>query len=223
MESDLSIHRRADAALEFEHHEDRHDGAEIVARLTSGLNVLRDALFVRLHEEVEKKVGMDSMLAPISAEKTEKLAKLEIDLYQIAVSAVAVGQRHYVSSSDEWYLRWLTRCRLGRLESDAKVAKRLTSYVSKPPDGRRLAFTNVLAEVVPESRRAPLVLFRLMPMAVEIATAMAFNDRVAAAEVRNRQTDCLPAVEDCHECHGKLLENGQQCPQCGNPCGSSTG
>ncbi len=74
-----------------------------------------------------------------------------------------------------------------------------------------------MARVVSESRRAPLVLFRLMPLAVEIVTTLAFGDSPKAAQLRNRQTVLLPAILDCHHCRGKLLDNGEQCPECGNP------
>ena len=61
------------------------------------------------------------------------------------------------------------------------------------------------------------MLFRLLPLAVEIVTALGFGDSPEAEDVRHRQIDILPAIADCEQCRGKLLENGQQCPECGNP------
>jgi len=46
---------------------------------------------------------------------------------------------------------------------------------------------------------------------------LAFGDCPRAIEVRQHQATYLPAIHDCHQCHGKLLENGETCPECGNP------
>jgi hypothetical protein len=170
-----------------------------------------------MRQDVERVLGKDSMVMPISEMKTEKQAKTEIELYQIAVSASLVRDQAYASMKDEWFLQWLTRLRVGEPHADEKVSRRLSDYVSKTEDERRLAFTDVLARVLPESRRAPLVLFRLLPLAVRIATALAFNDQPTAAETRWQQAVELPAVTDCRTCRGKLLDNGQQCQACGNP------
>ncbi len=114
-------------------------------------------------------------------------------------------------------MQWLARLRLGALSADVNVVRRFAQYASKTTDDRRLAFTDVLARALPESRRAPLVLFRLVPLALHVATALAFGDRGRASEVRDRQTSLLEAIADCRQCGGRVLENGQQCGQCGNP------
>ena len=54
--------------------------------LVYGLNTLRNLLFQRIHEDVETNIGHDSMLLPISVEESERLAKCEIEAYQIAVT-----------------------------------------------------------------------------------------------------------------------------------------
>jgi hypothetical protein len=217
MANDESAIRRVEAAEDFNCHEDRGDGAQVAGSLRGGLLLLRDCLYGRLHEDVQRRVGLDSMLAPVSEEKTQRIVKLEIELYQIAVSATAVMEHGYVSTKDDWYLQWLSRLRLGPINTDGRVSKRLEYYQSRACDARRLAFTNVLAAAIPESRRAPLVLFRLLQPAVEIVTAIAFEDDALANDARREQLDALPAIRDCHECHGKLLDNGEQCPACGNP------
>jgi len=61
------------------------------------------------------------------------------------------------------------------------------------------------------------VLFRLVPLAVQIVTALAFGDRDAASQLRKQQRTILPAIADCHECRGKVLPCDRQCPTCGNP------
>ncbi|MFO7908116.1 MAG: hypothetical protein R6U98_36080 [Pirellulaceae bacterium] len=54
-------------------------------------------------------------------------------------------------------------------------------------------------------------------MSVRIVTAIAFGKHMDAAEIRNRQTFWLPAIGDCPECHGRPLDNGEECSVCGNP------
>jgi hypothetical protein len=93
----------------------------------------------------------------------------------------------------------------------------LSGYLATTPDGRRLKFTNVMAGALAESRRAPLVLFRLFPYAVQIATALAFEDHVLSDAARDQQLHLLPSIRDCHHCRGKLLDNGEECRLCGNP------
>ena len=56
-----------------------------------------------------------------------------------------------------------------------------------------------------------------MPLAVEIVTSLAFGDSPQATQLRARQAALLPVIVDCHHCRGKLLDNGEQCPECGNP------
>ena len=86
-----------------------------------------------------------------------------------------------------------------------------------PGDARRLAFQRVLDKAIPESRRAPLVLLRLLPLAAGIATATAFGNLDLARLLRKQQSSLLPAINDCHRCRGRLLDNGDSCPECGNP------
>lgn len=210
------VQRRSKATDDFNGHEKRSDGVQVASSLSGGLTFLRDALYSRVHDEVEMAVGMDSMLMPISALKAEQATKDEIEVYQIVVSASTVAECGYVKNGD-WYLRWLTEFRLGSFASDAKINARLQAYLGQKADARRLAFTDVLTKVLPESRRAPLVLYRLHPLAVELATALAFGDVAHATEIRNRQRADLPSIRDCHQCHGKLVDNGEQCPVCGNP------
>ena len=176
MATEEFVKRRVEAADEFNQHEDRSDGVEISGSLAGGLTILRDSLYKRLHEDVQRRMGMDSILAPICEEKSERLAKIEIELYQIAVSAATARAGDYVDSPDGWYWQWLTRLRLGPLQPDAQIAARIEHYLGKSRDEGRLVFTNVMSRALPESRRAPLVMFRLAPLAVQIVTALAFGD-----------------------------------------------
>ena len=93
----------------------------------------------------------------------------------------------------------------------------MSEYLKSSPADRRLIFTNVLVKTLREAGRAPLVLFRLYPLSVSIAISVAFGDQLEASEIRNRQISTLPAIADCHECHGRPLDNGEICSLCGNP------
>lgn len=220
-EKSASLHermqRRRDAAEAFDRHEHRNDGEGVASSLADGLNVLRDLLFTRVHDDVETAFGMDSMLMPVSESKSKSRAKMEIEIYQVAEAALDAKSNGYASADEDWFLNWLASLRLGDAANVSAVGQRLEVYWSKDPDDRRLAFSGVLERAFPEAQRAPLILYRLVPMAVSIATAIAFADHTRAAELRKRQTVLLPAITDCQRCHGGLLENGDQCQVCGNP------
>lgn len=213
-----SVERHASAVKEFNKHEHRTDGAAVAGSLSSGLDRLRDSFYLRIHRDVERVVGVDSMWMPLSEVRAERQTTLEIDLYQIAESAATVQNCDYVAAGDDdWYLSWLSRLRLGDAHADVGNAARLADYVAKTPHERRLAFSDVLGKALRESRRAPLILFRLMPLCVEIATAVAFGDHARARDARNRQAADLPAIRYCNQCRGEVLENAEQCRGCGNP------
>lgn len=208
--------RRTGFIEEFQQHENRKDGQRVLTSLDSGLSVLRDLLYGRLHYDVEQIVGTDSMLIPLSEGKTQLATKIQIDIYQVVESTWAVQERRYVSSTD-WYLDWLTRFRLGEMAGKEKTQNEIAAYRGMKPHSRRLAFTDVLMRVLPESRKAPMVLFQLVPLSIQIATAVAFGDNPAAAELRQRQKAILPSVTDCSACHGAVLSNGDFCDACSNP------
>ena len=114
-------------------------------------------------------------------------------------------------------MQWLGRLRLGDAVASPAVAQRLTSYRGKSPDDRRRVFSNQLQRVQPEAVRAPLVMFRLLPLAISIVTSLAYGDHPRAEETRKRQVAWLASIADCHACHGRLMDIGEECPQCGNP------
>lgn len=205
------------AADELNRHGNRQDGQRVVTRLADGFTLLRTSLYERVHRDVEQVLGRDSMFLPISEVKAEKVSKTEIELYQIAVASQMNRRRRYVGADTEWFWQWLARLRLGRAATDPLVIRRIGEYLALDEDHGRLAFTDVLAKALPESRRAPLVLFRLVPLAIQIVTAQAFGDRPTAEALRRQQVDILPAITDCRTCRGQLLESGTHCPPCGNP------
>jgi len=206
----------AAAAAEFNRLSKRSDGARVVVSLDEGLSVLRSALLTRIHGEVEQRLGVDSMLMPLSELRTRQQSDLETDLYQVAECTIAERESGYLPGADAWFPGWLTRLRFAFCPDETHAA-RVAEYLALSADERRLRFSDVLAHVVPESRRAPLVLFRLFPPAVQIVAQMAFEDRQAAAQTRARQRMELPAISDCPACRGRVLDNGQQCADCGNP------
>jgi hypothetical protein len=125
-----AVARHAQATAEFDVHEKRRGGLQVANSLAYGLNNLRKSLFTRIHDDVERYFGMDSSVTPVSERKVETKVKIEIELYQIAVSAAEVRSRGYLSTDDDWYLSWLERLRLGSAASEAKVQSRLANYLN---------------------------------------------------------------------------------------------
>jgi hypothetical protein len=207
----------AGAAEEFNCSGGRNDGARVADCLSRGLRILRDAFYLRIHQDVERVLGKDSLLMPVSELQALRRTTEEVEAYQIAESAAAVGQSGYLGERADWYLPWLVRLRLGEHSSSSQVLARCLEYASRSDDQRWLAFTDALARILPESRQAPLVLFRLYPLALRIVTADAFDDRETAAALRNRQAATLPAILACRVCHGQILPSDEPCPRCGNP------
>jgi len=207
----------AEAANDFNGRTRRNDGAGVAAALNDGLALLQDLLYCRLHGDVQQIVGKDSMLMPVSELKTQWRAKTEMARSQGVVSRAAAAALGALGADDDWYLHWLARLLLGESLVDAEALRRLAEYEAKPPRERLLAFTDVLAKALPESRQAPLVLFNLFPLSVQIATVVAFGEAARAAGPRKEQLAQQPAFGDCSVCKGRVLKIGKQCPKCGNP------
>jgi hypothetical protein len=206
---------RAEAAHEYDSRTGRGDGQNVVEVLSRRLALLQDLLYLRLHGEVQQKIGQDSMLMPVSELKAQLAAKTETALFQAAESRAEAIELGVVAAEDDWFAPWL--CRLLLDEADAEELERLAAYTRQPDRQRQLSFTDVLAKVLPQSNQAPLVLFNLYPLSVRIAAALAFGDRPRAEKLRRQQFDVQPALADCTVCRGQLLNTGKQCPQCGNP------
>jgi hypothetical protein len=149
--------------------------------------------------------------------KSEANTNLEIEIYQTVEAALGIRENHYLMSDDSWMMKWLARLRLAESAESSAVVQRMAFYAERSADDRRRAFLSRLQQVLPEAGRAPLVMFRLFPLAVSIAVTLAFGDHPRAEETRKRQVTWLPSIADCHACHGRLLENGEKCQHCGNP------
>ncbi|HEX5102299.1 MAG TPA: hypothetical protein VFV87_00710 [Pirellulaceae bacterium] len=216
MQVQEQVGTRAQAAEEFKLHEDRRDAERVVESLVGGLTLLTETCQSRVFTDVLKVFPQDSMQVRFPA-KGELSGKHEIDLLLVAESASFAGDQRLIRSERAWYASWLAALRLGETAHDPQAQKRLAIYADLPGDGRRLAFQKVLDKAIPESRRAPLVLLRLLPLAAGIVTAAAFGNLDLARSLRKQQTSLLPAILDCHRCHGRLLDCGDTCPECGNP------
>ncbi len=214
--SEAETTRRAKIVNALEQHEKRADCQALVTSLDAGLSMARDLLYGRLHFDVEEMVGTDSMLMPLSEPKTQRAAKVQIEIFQIVESTDIAGQQAYVSSAD-WYLDWLTQFRLGEMATNEKIVKEIIAYRAMAAEERRMAFSDVLMRVLPESHKAPLVLFKLIPLAIQITTAVAFRDSATADQLRRQQKTILPAIGDCPACRGRVLDNGEVCEVCSNP------
>ena len=196
--------------------ESRADGAKITASLTAGLNELDSLLFDRVSSDVEIEFGQDSMLVPVSALKSGTATRKEIEVYQ-AVEAAAQARGVGKVRDESWFAGWLARLRLGDLYDDPLIAQRFTLYRGKSADARRLTFESLLERSYPEAGKAPLLVYRLFPLAIGIVTAVAFGDHDWAQKLRKQQCELMPNLIECRACHGRLLDNGDECRQCGNP------
>jgi hypothetical protein len=217
MPGTLSSDQFVQAIAEFEGQTRRCDGASVVPRLVAGLAQIRDALYTRLHQDVERFVGKDSMKMPVSVIRAAQQLLREINFYQSVEAADAIAEFGYLSQPRDWLAAWLTRLLLGETNLDAAQQRRLSDYQAQSPERRRGAFSDALVRILPQSAQAPLVLFRLLPLAIRIAVAQAFTDHGRAAQLRRQQATVLPAIADCPQCHGRVMESVETCPSCGNP------
>lgn len=207
------------SALELGVRSPNIEAEEVVDSLSAGMTCVRDFLVKRIHEDVERHIGIDTLIAPISQlheQRQTERAKLEIDMYSTIVVAEEVAEGGYVDRPREWFLNWLFQLRLNR-EQEPLFERRVQSYESPSAEARRLKFLAILQLAMPESARSPLVLFRLIPRALRIAAVVAFGDPLRAQELRAEQCSFLPAIGDCPECHGRVLDNDESCHICGNP------
>jgi hypothetical protein len=215
--TDASLTRQTAAAAKLKQFEPTRDAERITASLQAGLSLLVDRFYWRIHFDVETLVGADSLVMPVSEVKAAKRTKEAIEVFQIVESAWAFREFGYAVTPGDWYLPWLGEFRLGERLSAPEVIERLEGYQRQTPSHRRLAFMDHLLEVLPESGKSPLILPRLLPPAVHLATALAFEDPQRARTLRAEQIALLPAIDECNRCQGRVLENGDVCDHCGNP------
>jgi hypothetical protein len=211
--------RREGAAAELQRRTGRGDAARIVDSLADGLKLLAEEFFVRIDRDVEDRFAMDSMLiSPTGAAEVRAALRVKslIDVFSIVVGSEEAVDRRYVDDQQRWLEPWLLSLRLEDARLPA-VGEQVQAYRSMPVDERRRAFASGVERQLPRATRAPLVLYRLYPLAVRMVVAIAFGDHLRAGELRNEQTLLLPEIADCHDCHGRPLDNGERCATCGNP------
>ena len=75
MNPELRLQQRAAAASKFNEHLGRGDGERVTGSLADGLGLLADQFLTRVHVDVQRNFGMDSMLIPTSLVKTEEKTK----------------------------------------------------------------------------------------------------------------------------------------------------
>lgn len=215
-----SLQERQERAIACLSRRDRmRQPAQVVESLSSGLSVLRNLFLTRVHDDVEAYFGVDSMLAPMTLTETRKelyQAKLEIETYNIATAVDEVRQGNYLEGEAEWLSDWLLQLRLGD-DVPEGVQLRLAGYLKRGADEQRLLFAGAIEHTLPEALKAPLIIYRLYPLGVRMAVAIAFHDPLRGIELRNEQMALLPAIGDCNSCHGRPLDNGDVCSTCGNP------
>ncbi|MBN2579755.1 MAG: hypothetical protein JXB10_12265 [Pirellulales bacterium] len=217
MSGSLSSDKYAHAVAEYNRQARRSDGEQVVPCLATGLAQIRDTLYPRLHQDVERHVGQDSMRMPVSALRAAQQALREINLYEAVEAAEAAARFGYLSTPRPWLAPWLARLLMCEENLDEETQRRLAICQSQKPDQRHCTFLDALARVLPQSVEAPLVLFRLLPLAIQITVAQAFVDQERAAQLRREQIAVLPAIADCPHCHGRVMESVEACPACGNP------
>jgi hypothetical protein len=212
-------HRRDQAQTEFQQHVGGAHSADLVHSLWTGLSTLRKLLLTRLHNDVEAYYGVDPILAPTTASETQREmrhAASEIEIYSLKVVLAEAARNEYAGDDENWFRDWLLRLRWGD-EVNAAVAERMHLYDQYGDNDRRHMFASFVEQALPEATKAPLIIYRLYPRSVRVGTAVAFGDPLRAREVRSEQISYLPVIADCHDCHGLPLENGEICPNCGNP------
>jgi hypothetical protein len=206
--------RRAAAAAELQQRSSRENAQRAVESLDAGLDVIRDAFLARVHFDVLKIVGTDSMMMPVAPRQTEARLQTEIELFQVGEAAAEAVHQHVVDDL-AWCRHWLCRLRLGA--ADESQLNRLEQYAAASPEDRRRRFMRAVERTMPDSTHAPLIVYRLFPLAVALVAALGFSDHARAAELRRRQTTLLPSLVECRICRGQVLENGEKCTHCGNP------
>lgn len=193
-------------------------GSQVTQQLATGLGGLADAMFTRIHADVEREFGVDSMLMPLSELKSEQMARREIGAYQTVESAMHAAERAYVQGDPSWYAHWLANLLLAPGHETPDVTQALATYLETPSIvERRRQFSNRLETTLAEARRMPLVVYHLLPLAIRLATSLAFGDQQAAYDLRRRQMAALSSIEGCPACRGQVLEIGEWCDDCGNP------
>lgn len=211
--------RRAVAIAELSAVTTNPDTETVVRSLIHGLDQIRDLFLQRTHEDIERTMTMDSMQFPASIRqevKQHENALREIEIFSCLMANDEFTSEHYLECEPDWFLNWLLKLHVGG-EHASFVQSRIEDYRAPSTMARRQKFMSHLQQAIPESFRAPLVLFRMFPRASKIVVAVAFGNTQRAHRLRKEQHEILPAIRDCSVCKGQVLENGEKCRVCSNP------
>ncbi|MCO6043569.1 hypothetical protein NG895_06585 [Aeoliella sp. ICT_H6.2] len=213
------IQRREQVAQELSQRCPEIQAEVVVDQLDQGLAQLGDALIERIHVDLERETGMDSMLAPLSVDQERRQvrkAQTEADAYACVLIEEEGMRMSCLRQPNDWLLEWAFRLRFGERAAYIQERRR-PLYHSLRSRERRGRFASLVYHALPECKRAPAVLFRLYSRAARIVTVLAFGDQDRANALRREQCELLAAINDCRECNGRLLPPGQHCAACGNP------
>lgn len=210
--------RREQAQAEFQQRVGSAHSADLVRSLWAGLTTLRKLLLTRLHNDVEAYYGIDSILAPMTASETRREmchAADEIEIYSLTVVLAEAAHSGYAHDDADWFREWLLRLRWGD-EMNAMVAERMHLYDQYGDNDRRHMFASFVEQAYPRLRKRHWLFtgFILVQCVLPPPWPLATH---CECEVRGEQISFLPVIADCHDCHGLPLENGDICPNCGNP------
>src|SRR5262249_29219749 len=156
----------------------------------------RKLLLTRLHNDVEAQFGIDTIRAPSTSNEARREighAASEIETYSAVVVLAEAAHSGYAKADFPWFCGWLTRLCWGE-HADPAILERLHAYDQLTDGERRRMFASLVEQALPEATSAPLVIYRLYPRAVRIATALAFGDRLRASDVRSEQIAYLPVI-----------------------------
>jgi hypothetical protein len=212
------LEQRTAAIAAFHERCPQLDAEHVVTSLNDGLKLLGDLFFDRVGHDVAEHGPLDSMLMPagaLSEVRTALRVHTLLDVYS-CVEAASEAASEAISNADGWLEPWLLQLRLGASHAEA-VRDYLALFDHREDSQRRRAFASALERRMPQATEAPLVLYRLYPLAARIAMAVALGDHTRARQLRSEQIRVLPFIADCHHCHGHPLDNGETCDHCGNP------
>src|SRR5262245_16003737 len=119
---------------------------DVADRLQAGLRQLREQLAGRLHVDVERQFGVDSMVAPLSL--SHEVSQLQraadaTDAYSAVVAADEIANRGYVDKPLGWLVDWLIDLRFGDRAASARH-ELAEPYCALADKARRLRFIAVL-------------------------------------------------------------------------------
>lgn len=214
LETDRSK-RQADATQALEQETGRHDGAQVIAALSAGLELSARLFLDRIRGGLN--VGDTVIRADLARMPALAECYRAVLLVETVESGVQVHHHHYLRVDEDWYEKWLALTLLGGELPLKQIITGIAHYQRLSPDRRQADLRVSLERRVREVLEAPVVVYRLLTLAVTVATASAFGDKETARSARHLQHSLVPQAAQCPQCHGEILPSGKLCSACGNP------